>query len=98
MDIQTSNMNRKIAIQKEQKHNIRNEAKQFLQKQGIQQSIVDKLEVYIAGDEAWLSATPNIPSKGLLNDLETQPFPVINFNIKKGVFEFTEKGKTYFGV
>ena len=86
----------RLKILRSRKAEVRHGAKHFLETQGIAPDTVDKLEVYVAGDEACLSAVPDIPARGLLNDLETRPYPVIMCNLDKGIYNFTDAGRDYF--
>lgn len=99
MNIQTYRKQKeedRLKILRRKKAELRLGAKHYLEEQGIVPDVVDKLEAYIAGDEAWLSAVPDIPPRGLLNDLETLPYPVIMCNLDKGIYSFTDAGKEYF--
>ena len=101
MDTQTYNnkkKNKRIEEQKEQKYKVRCAAKQFLQEQEIAVDHVDKLEVYLAGHEAWLSAVPDVQPMGLSNDLQTQPYPVLKCNMNTMAFTITEAGNNFFGI
>jgi len=85
-----------LATYKDQKRILREAAKEFLLREKMDSEVVDYLEAYIAGNEGTLCAVSKVPSKGLLNDLATQPYPVIQCDMESMSFSFTDDGKRFF--
>lgn len=77
------------------KEEIRQKAKQYLSGLGYNPDLVDTMDCYADRHEGFLAVYPDIEPKGLTNDMETLPIPLIYYYADDDRFEITDAGIEY---
>ena len=85
-----------LSTYQKRKNEIRQTAADFLNTNKAKPELLDSLELFIFDDTAHFCKSSTIKAMGLSNDLETQPVPVLEYDLQNNHFKFLNGGKRYF--